>query len=157
LCTASHHFKNCGHDCLGHRVSRGAVTNRCLGKRQVRHYAPRSFHTDQILPRVCWWGKRYWPHLRVHCLFRGRPEGHCWYPVDRVPPCTRLKSNPMAPNSTPGREGLWCHQVSCGSRPAFRCGRAQASPRVPWHQARHPAGMVFGIAMCPHGSGPGAR
>jgi hypothetical protein len=35
---------------------------------------------------------RCWPHLRVRCLSRGGPGGHCWYPTHRVPLHTSFKS-----------------------------------------------------------------
>jgi hypothetical protein len=31
----------------------------------------------------------------------------------------------------------------------FWCGRALASPRAPWHRARHPTGKGSGVATCP--------
>jgi hypothetical protein len=36
--------------------------------------------------------KMCWPHLRVRSLSRGGPEGHCQYPIDRVPPRTGFKT-----------------------------------------------------------------
>jgi hypothetical protein len=35
----------------------------------------------------------------------------------------------------PSREGLRCHHMSCGSRPASRCGRALVSPHAIWLSA----------------------
>jgi hypothetical protein len=128
--------------------------------------APRRFRADQILSRARWWNrttasnlsstniiravqrKRYWPHLRVHCLSRSGPESHCQYPVDGVPPCTRLKSSPTAPDSAPGRKGLRCHRVFPRLQTRSWCWRALAPPRAPWHRARHSTGKGFGVAMC---------
>jgi hypothetical protein len=42
---------------------------------------------------------------------------------------------PMALGPPPGKDELRCCHVSCGSRPASRCRRAQASPRAPWPSA----------------------
>jgi hypothetical protein len=44
LCAESHHFRNRNHDCPGPRVSHSAVTNSCLGKRQMIHYGIHVVH-----------------------------------------------------------------------------------------------------------------
>jgi hypothetical protein len=75
--------------------------------------------------------------------------GHCWYPTDQVPLCTRLKSSPIALDSTPGRKGLRCHCISPWLQTRFWCRRALASQRAPWHRGRHPTGKGFGVATCP--------
>jgi hypothetical protein len=81
-------------------------------------------------------------------------RGSCRYPVDRVPPCARLKSSPIAPDSTPGREGLWCRRVSPRQQTRSRCWRALASPRAPWHRARHSTGKSSSVATCPTAPDP---
>jgi hypothetical protein len=131
------------------------------------HRAPRCFRTDQIPPLGCWWnrtttskpsstniinvtqGKRYWPHLWVHCLSQGGPGGHCRYPADRVPPCARLKYSHTAPDSAPGRVGLRSHRVYSRLQTWSQCQRALASPHAPWHRAHHLTGKGSGVAMCP--------
>jgi hypothetical protein len=177
LCAASRHFENRGHDCLDPHVSRSTVTNRCLGKHQARRYGINVVHLGasalikyyhmpaggtapplqtrqvQVSSEQCR-GKRYWPHLRVHCLSRGGPEGHCQYPVDRVPLCARLNSSPTAPDSAPGRKGLRCHRVFPRLQTRSWCWRALAPPRAPWHRARHSTGKGFGVATCPAAPDP---
>jgi hypothetical protein len=56
---------------------------------------------------------------------------------------------PMALAPHPSEGGLRCHHMFCGSRPAFRCGRALASLCVPWHWACLPAGEGSGVTTCP--------
>jgi hypothetical protein len=79
---------------------------------------------------------------------------YCRYLADRVPPCTRLKSSPTAPDSAPGRGGLRCRHVSPRLQTRSRCQRALASPRAPWHRARHPLGEGSGVATCPAAPNP---
>jgi hypothetical protein len=77
---------------------------------------------------------------------------HCRYYrylTDRIPSCTRLKSSPTTPDSAPGRGGLRCRRVSPQLQTRSRCQRALASPRAPWHRARHPSGEGFGVSTCP--------
>jgi hypothetical protein len=83
--------------------------------------------------------------LRVRCLSRGGPGGHCWYPVDWVPLHARFKSIYGA------RRAYTCCHVPCNTgpclpakvgsgaatcpvalNPAFLIGRPPAPPRVPW-------------------------
>jgi hypothetical protein len=105
LCTASRHFRNRGHDCLGPLWHSNQSLPRETPSEMLRypHRAPWCFCADRMPPHVCWWnrttaskptstniikvagGKRYWPHLRVRCLSRGGPGGHYRYPADRVP------------------------------------------------------------------------
>jgi hypothetical protein len=88
-------------------------------------------------------------------------------PVDRVSLRIRLKPSstvpdpapgtggsgfvrcPVAPSPSPGERGLRCRHVSRSSRPASRCGRALASPHVPWNRARLPTGEASVVATCP--------
>jgi hypothetical protein len=60
----------------------------------------------------------------------------------------------MALSPPPDEGGLQCRHISCGSRPASRCGRALASPRVLWNRARLPTGEGSGVSMCPTVSNP---
>jgi hypothetical protein len=112
------------------------------------HRAPRRFRADQVLPRARWWnrstaskpsctniikaaqGKRYWPHLLVHCLSRGGPMGHCWYPTDRVPRAQDLSLVPR--HQTPHTAGKGFGVAAC--------------PRAP---DPLPVPESSGIAMCP--------
>jgi hypothetical protein len=134
-----------------------------LGERLARRYGTRATHigasvTCQKSPHAQWWsrantskslgtntikscaGKRYWPHLWVHRLSRGGPGGHCRYPVDRVPLCTRFK-----------RSAPWLQTRSW-------CQMALAPPRVPGNRARYLLEQGFGVATCPMAqSAPPAR
>jgi hypothetical protein len=87
---------------------------------------------------------------------------HCRYYrylTDRIPSCTRLKSSPTTPDSAPGRGGLRCRRMSPQLQTRSRCQRALASPRAPWHRARHPSGEGSGVSTCPTApnSPPGLR
>jgi hypothetical protein len=125
-----------------------------LGERLARHYGTRAAHLDayvtyQKLPRAQWWScaitskssgtninkscavKRYWSHPWVRSLSRGGPGGHCRYPADRVPMCTRFKRS--APQ-------LQIHS---------RCQEALALRHAPRHRARHPPKEGSSVATCP--------
>jgi hypothetical protein len=82
---------------------------------------------------------------------------HCRYYrylAYRIPPCTRLKYSPIAPDSAPGKGGLRCRRVSPRLQTRSRCQRALASPRAPWHRARHPSGEGSGVFTCPTALNP---
>jgi hypothetical protein len=82
---------------------------------------------------------------------------HCRYYrylAYRIPPCTRLKYSPIAPDSAPGKGGLRCRRVSPRLQTRSRCQRALASPRAPWHRARHPSGEGSGVFTCPTAPNP---
>jgi hypothetical protein len=117
-------------------------------RRRTRHgMAPAS-------PRVMW--------HRAHLSMReGSGVTTCPTVPDPPPGVGRLWHHHMsrAPALPPGRRGLQCRHVSCGSRPTSQCGRAFPSPRVPWHQARPSAGEGSGVATSPTvpDPPPGAR
>jgi hypothetical protein len=162
------------------------------GERLARHYSTRAAHlgaslTCQKSPRAQWWkhavtskssdtniikscaGKRYWPHLRVRRLSRGGPGGHCRYPADQVPLCTRLKrlategsgsaTCPDAQSTPPTRRGLQCRHVPHGTEHATRQERAPVSPSAPRHRAHHLPEKGSGVTTCPEApsSSPGGR
>jgi hypothetical protein len=85
----------------------------------------------------------YFHHLMKYLTTR------CWYPADRVPLCTRLKSSSIALDSAPGREVLWYRHVSPRLQIRSRCRKALASPRALWHRARRLIGKGSGVATCP--------
>jgi hypothetical protein len=53
-------------------------------------------------------------------------------PPGPLPGREGLQRHHVLSGPPPSREGLHRHHVSCDSRPASRCGRILASPRVPW-------------------------
>jgi hypothetical protein len=53
-------------------------------------------------------------------------------PLGPLPGREGLQRHHVLSGPPPSREGLHRHHVSCDSRPASRCGRILASPRVPW-------------------------
>jgi hypothetical protein len=73
-------------------------------------------------------------------VFEARPNHVCRYPTDWVPPCTRLKSSPTTPDSTPSRKGLQYHRMSPWLQTRSWCQRSLTPPRAPWHQARRQVG-----------------
>jgi hypothetical protein len=82
-----------------------------------------------------------------------------------VPESSGITMYSVAPGTPPDKEWLRCRHVSCGSRPASRCGRALASPRVtrpatrqgrapvlpcvPRLQTHLPVWKSSGVATCP--------
>jgi hypothetical protein len=104
------------------------------------------------------WGKRYWPHLRIHYLSRGRPRGHYWYPTDRVPLCTRLKlSSHNTRPCLPAQEGSGFSTCPMAPDTASRHVTALTSPRVPRPQTRLPAWEGSDVATCPMAPDPASR
>jgi hypothetical protein len=160
LCVASRHFGNHDHDCLGTHVSCSAITKHWLGECQARRYGIHVTHLGASAP----------------IKYRHVPDGGTAPPLQScqvqissklcrralASPCapwlqtclpvregSGVATCPLPPGPPPSREGLRCHHMSCGSRPTSRCRKALASPHAPWHQARHPARMSFGVATCP--------
>jgi hypothetical protein len=94
-------------------------------------------------------------------------RGHCWYPADRVPLCTRLKRSaprrqtphpagegsgaatcPHDSKPAPGARELWLRHVPRGTEHVTCQERAPVSQRTPRHRARHPAGEDSEVATC---------
>jgi hypothetical protein len=132
LCAALRHFGNCGPDCLGPCVSRSAITSHCLGKRLANRYGTHVAHLSASVPIKCYHvsaGGTAPPLLsRQVQISAGSLPHPKWVRGPLSVPCRpgtlqiRHKSSATAP--APGT----------GGQPPAR----EASPRVPWHQARLP-------------------
>jgi hypothetical protein len=124
------------------------------GERLVRRYDTRTPHlsasvTCQKSPRAQWWSraitskssstniikaaqeKGIGPTYGFIALSRGEVGGHCHYPTDRVPMCTRFKRSASRLQIC-----SWCQG-------------ALAPPRASKHRARHPPGEGSGVTTCP--------
>jgi hypothetical protein len=166
----SRRFGNHGSDCLGTHDARCAITGPChlriiaaaLSSAMIlRHDASiRCVHLSngrgalshqQSRPsfRKSTWGKRCWPHLRVHCLSRGGPGSHCCYPADRVPSGTCFR-----PRQKASYASTHCHVPPQYWNPPTCLGRAPALPCV--KGSRPLPSKLEGLWCChvPRGSEP---
>jgi hypothetical protein len=112
------------------------------------------FHIEVSISNILLW------HVVIFLIYRVRFIGNYWRTWDFFyfqrfnNFCSGIATCPVAPGTPPIREGLWCHYVFHGSRPASWCGRALASPRVPWHRVRHSTRKGSGITTCPTAPDP---
>jgi hypothetical protein len=145
LCTTSHHFGNRSHDCLGPRVSHNAVTNRCLGKCQMRCYNIHVAHLNISAPIKC----RHVPASGIAPLLQS-----CQVQIssklrggkDIGPNCGFAASHEVGSKATIGTLQI-------------RYPYAQDLSQVPWHQTSHLAWEGPSVTTCPmtpvppHGEG----
>jgi hypothetical protein len=79
------------------------------------------------------------PRATEPATWQGRVPVSPWVPCLHTPLSvwegSGVATCPVPLGPPPDREGLRCHHVSCGPRPASWCGRAMASPRAPWLSA----------------------
>jgi hypothetical protein len=154
-----------GHDCLGPRDFRCAVTAQGELRRVTVLPGTLSIamsHADHGPPRICHatppprnpnvqnserlHGKGCWPHPRVHSLSRGGPGGHCRNPEDRIPPRTSSKSR---------RKTRRAHMPRVPRLPSPSTGQLR-SRHVPRGSSSHHQGP-WQLRDCHVPHGPGSR
>jgi hypothetical protein len=142
LCSVPHHFRNRGHDCLGPRVSRITVTNRCLGKHQARCYG---IHVT---------------HLSAFALikYRHMPAGGTTPPLQSYQ--VQILTKPCWEKGIGSTYGFTASpEVGPGATVStLQTGypRAQDLSRVPQRQTLHPVGKGSSVAAAldpPPGAG----